>query len=92
MANNWELRITRTGEQTRGVKRRTVGKYEVFHDGVAGEIVCRTGNEIDHRAADGPVAGKAVGDALPPPGCTFGQTDAIHIIPATIQRFASCHA
>jgi hypothetical protein len=34
MAKNWELRITRTGEQTRGPKRRTVGKYEVFHDGV----------------------------------------------------------
>ena len=34
MAKNWELRITRTGEQTRGGKRRTVGKYEVFHDGV----------------------------------------------------------
>jgi len=31
----WELRITRTGEQTRSGKRRTVSRYQVFHDGNA---------------------------------------------------------
>jgi len=31
---SWELRIARTAEQTRGDRRRTVGTYQVFHDGV----------------------------------------------------------
>jgi hypothetical protein len=34
MAKVWELRINRKGEQT-GQRRRTVGAYQVFHDGVA---------------------------------------------------------
>ena len=33
MPERWELRISRTGEQVRDRKRRTVGKYQVFHDG-----------------------------------------------------------
>jgi hypothetical protein len=33
MPKQWELRITRVGEQVRNGKRRTVGRYEVFHDG-----------------------------------------------------------
>jgi hypothetical protein len=33
MAGQWELRITRIGEQTRNGRRRTVGRYQVFHDG-----------------------------------------------------------
>lgn len=33
MPGQWELRITRTGEQTRNARRRTVGRYQVFHDG-----------------------------------------------------------
>ena len=35
MASNWELRISRKGEQTRKSRRRTTGRYAVFHDGVA---------------------------------------------------------
>ncbi|PBC01432.1 hypothetical protein [Mesorhizobium sp. WSM3860] len=35
MAKKWELRITRAGEQTRNSRRRTTGKYQVFHDGVS---------------------------------------------------------
>jgi hypothetical protein len=34
MAKKWELRITRAGEQARNSRRRTTGRYEVFHDGV----------------------------------------------------------
>lgn len=34
MAGTWELRITRTGEHVRKGRRRTVGHYQVFHDGV----------------------------------------------------------
>lgn len=34
MAKKWELRITRAGEQIRNSRRRTTGRYEVFHDGV----------------------------------------------------------
>ncbi|TPK87358.1 hypothetical protein [Mesorhizobium sp. B2-4-17] len=34
MAKDWELRITRAGEQPRKNRRRTIGRYEVFHDGV----------------------------------------------------------
>jgi hypothetical protein len=34
MPGQWELRITRSGEQVRNGKKRTVGKYAVFHDGV----------------------------------------------------------
>ena len=30
----WEIRVSRQSEQTRGNKRRTVGTYRVFHDGV----------------------------------------------------------
>lgn len=33
MPGQWELRIARQGEQTRNGKRRTVGLYQVFHDG-----------------------------------------------------------
>lgn len=33
MPANWEFRLTRTGEQIRGSKKRTVGRYEVFHNG-----------------------------------------------------------
>ncbi len=33
MANPWELHIRRTGEQVAGSKRRTVGVYQVFHNG-----------------------------------------------------------
>lgn len=33
MPGQWELRITRQGEQDRNGKRRTVGSYQVFHDG-----------------------------------------------------------
>jgi hypothetical protein len=35
--SGWELHIVRTSEQARSSdgKRRTVGKYQVFHDGVA---------------------------------------------------------
>ncbi len=33
MPNSWELRIRRTGEQVAGSKRRTVGVYQVFHNG-----------------------------------------------------------
>lgn len=32
MPGQWELRITRTGEQTRGGRRRTVSRYQVYHD------------------------------------------------------------
>jgi hypothetical protein len=35
MAGSWELRLVRSGEQTRGANRRTVGRYQVFHDNVA---------------------------------------------------------
>lgn len=40
----WELRVTRTREDKRGTNRRTVGKYQVFHNGspvaaLAGTIV-----------------------------------------------------
>jgi hypothetical protein len=39
VAKKWELRITRAGEQTRNGRRRTTGKYEVFHDDVkVGEL------------------------------------------------------
>jgi hypothetical protein len=31
----WELRVTRTGQQTRRARRRTVSRYQVFHDGAA---------------------------------------------------------
>jgi hypothetical protein len=31
----WEIHFVRTGEQARPSKRRTVGTYQVFHDGVA---------------------------------------------------------
>ena len=34
MAKVWELRITRAPEQSRKGKRRTPGKYQVFHDGI----------------------------------------------------------
>src|SRR5262245_53639808 len=33
MAKTWELRIERTSEQERGERRRTVGSYQVFHNG-----------------------------------------------------------
>ncbi len=33
MAGQWELRIKRSGEQTRSGRRRTVSTYQVFHDG-----------------------------------------------------------
>jgi hypothetical protein len=33
MRKIWELHITRGPEQTRKGKRRTPGKYQVFHDG-----------------------------------------------------------
>lgn len=33
MPNIWELRIKRTSEQERGQRRRTVGSYQVFHNG-----------------------------------------------------------
>jgi hypothetical protein len=33
VAKSWELRIRRIGQQQRGPKLRTVGKYQVFHDG-----------------------------------------------------------
>jgi hypothetical protein len=33
MPGVWELRVTRQREDKRGAKRRTVGKYQVFHDG-----------------------------------------------------------
>jgi len=35
MPNNWELRIKRLEEQARSGRRRTVGTYQVFHDGAA---------------------------------------------------------
>ena len=31
----WEIHIVRKSEQVRGERRRTVGTYQVFHDGVA---------------------------------------------------------
>jgi hypothetical protein len=34
MAKVWELRIARAPEQSRKGKRRTPGKYQVFHDGI----------------------------------------------------------
>ena len=34
MAKKWELRIGREGDQTRKARRRTNGRYAVFHDGV----------------------------------------------------------
>lgn len=35
MADGWVLRVVRKGEQARGGRRRTVGTYEVLHDGVS---------------------------------------------------------
>lgn len=37
MAQGWQMRVDRIGEQTRGGLRRTIGHYQVFHDGVARE-------------------------------------------------------
>jgi hypothetical protein len=34
-SKGWELLITRVREEVRNGKRRTVGKYQVFHDGKA---------------------------------------------------------
>ena len=34
MAKKWELRISGEGEQTRKARRRTNGRYAVFHDGL----------------------------------------------------------
>ena len=33
MPGQWELRIVRTEEQTRNARRRTVGRYQVLHNG-----------------------------------------------------------
>jgi hypothetical protein len=35
MADGWVLRVIRTGEHSRGSRRRTVGTYEILHDGAA---------------------------------------------------------
>jgi hypothetical protein len=32
--SGWELLITRQSVQTRGDRKRTIGKYKIFHDGV----------------------------------------------------------
>ncbi|HEX8663857.1 MAG TPA: hypothetical protein VF744_07500 [Beijerinckiaceae bacterium] len=42
----WELHVVRLKEQTRGRKTRTVGTYEVFHDGTPAAAIVVDGVEV----------------------------------------------
>jgi hypothetical protein len=34
-AKGWELHVVRSGEQSRGDRKRTIGTYTIYHDGAA---------------------------------------------------------
>ena len=51
--HGWELHIVRSVEQDNGAARRTVGRYQVFHDGVAQTGASMSGTTAE---AEGPGA------------------------------------
>jgi hypothetical protein len=55
MPGVWELRLTRSGEQARGAKSRTVGRYQVFHDGAAVPALSGATAETRGPGANAPV-------------------------------------
>ena len=42
----WEIQVRREREQTRGTKTRTVGSYQVFHDGAAASAIRIEGRDV----------------------------------------------
>lgn len=55
MAEGWVLRVVRTGEHSRGDRRRTVGTYEILHDGVPTKL---SGTTVEAKGpGDNAVAG-----------------------------------